>query len=96
MGPVNANPSSDPYSKDHIIRRLDCDVIKKVHEYFHAAGQPPFDSVRALFPEGNALYSGAGFRESTHIQIAIRNPNMIKGFFLPRKEINWKGLPVPL
>jgi hypothetical protein len=94
--PVNSNPSSDPYSKDHIIRRLDCAVIKKVHESFFKEGLPPFDSVRALFPEGDALYTGAGFRESTHIQIAIRNPNMIKGYFLPRRETKWSSAPLPL
>jgi hypothetical protein len=92
--PVNSNPPLDADSEDRIIRRLDCAVIKRVHQYFHATGQPPFDSVRALFPEGKALYDGAGFKENTHIQIAIRNPNMIKGYFVPRKEINWKGLPV--
>ena len=92
--PVNSNPSSDPYSKDHIIRRLDCAVIKKVHEFFYQEGLMPFDSVRALFPEGGALYTGAGFRENTHIQIAIRNPNMIKGYFLPRRETKWSGAPL--
>lgn len=94
--PANSNPSSEPYSKDHVIRRQDCAVIKKVHDFFHNEGLAPFDSVRALFPEGGALYSGAGFRERTHIQIAIRNPNMIKGYFLPRREANWAGIPIPL
>lgn len=93
--PSNANPSTDPYSQDNVIRRLDCAVIRKVHEFFHEANLPPFDSVRALLPEGQELYTGAGFRESTHIQIAIRNLNMIKGYFLPRKEINWSGIPLP-
>lgn len=95
--PVNTNPSSDPYSKDKIIRHLDCAVIKKTHEIFHQEGLPPFDSVRALLPEGKELYTGAAFREKTHIQIAIRNPNMIKGYFSPRREIKWSGSsPLPL
>jgi len=42
------------------------------------------DSVRGMFPEGDELYSGAGFREKNHIQICIRNPNCIVGFFEPR------------
>jgi hypothetical protein len=49
-----------------------------------------------LLPEGDELYAGAGFLDKTHIQIAIRNPNMIKGFFLPRKETNWSGKPIAL
>jgi hypothetical protein len=92
--PENSNPSSDPYSFDRAIRRLDCAVIRQVHEIFHLTDQQPFDSVRALLPEGKPLYPGAGFRKKTHIQIAIRNPNMIRGFFLPRRELSWSGAPL--
>jgi len=94
--PENSNPSSDPKSFDRIIRRLDCAVIKQVHEIFHLAEQQPFDSVRALLPEGEPLYPGAGFRGKTHIQIAIRNPNMIRGFFKPRLETDWNASPLAL
>ena len=93
--PKNINPAGDLKSTDNVIRRLDCSVIKQVHEYFHSTGQPPFDSVRAMFIEGDRLYKGAGFMEKNHIQVAIRNPNMIKGYFLPRKEIYWSGAPLP-
>jgi hypothetical protein len=34
-----------------------------------------------MFVEGEELYDGAGFHEKTHVQIAIRNPKMIKGYF---------------
>lgn len=44
---------------------------------------PPYDSVRSAFPEGDALYEGAGFRAKNHIQIAIRNLDCIKGYFRP-------------
>lgn len=94
--PLNSNPIEAPNSKDNIIRRLDCAVIKTVHNLIHQENLQPFDSVRALLPEGDELYDGAGFLDKTHIQIAIRNPNMIKGFFLPRKVVQWKGLPIPI
>ncbi len=45
---------------------------------------PPFDTVRGLFVEGNAVYAGGGFYELTHAQIAVRNDTCIKGVFLPR------------
>lgn len=48
-------------------------------------GEVGFDSVRGVFFEGTELYPGAGFREKDHIQICIRNPNCIKGYFLPRE-----------
>jgi hypothetical protein len=44
-----------------------------------------YDSVRGVFFEGKRLYPGAGFSEKDHIQLCIRNPNCIKGFFLPRE-----------
>ncbi|MFN9610672.1 MAG: hypothetical protein ACK546_00735 [bacterium] len=34
-----------------------------------------------MFEEGELVYPGAGFRDRTHVQIAIRNPEMILGYF---------------
>jgi len=48
-----------------------------------------FDSVRGMFPEGEPLYGGAGFRKENHIQLCIRNPNCIIGYFKPRKKNPW-------
>ena len=59
--------------------------IEAVHALKRQAGQSSFDSVRGVFFEGEELYPNAGFREKDHIQICIRNPNCIKGFFLPRE-----------
>jgi hypothetical protein len=42
------------------------------------------NSVRGVFFEGPDLYLNSGFKEKDHIQICIRNPNCIKGYFLPR------------
>lgn len=81
--PVNKDPLTI-HSNDRILRKLDCAVIKTLHELTYKAGLPAFDSVRGVFWEGGELYPGAGFREKNHIQIAIVNPNCIKGFFLPR------------
>jgi hypothetical protein len=45
---------------------------------------PEYDSVRGVFWEGGELYPTAGFSNKNHVQLCIRNPNCIKGFFLPR------------
>ena len=47
------------------------------------------DSVRGMFPEGDELYEGAGFRDKNHIQLCIVNPNCIIGFFDPIHRNNW-------
>ncbi len=92
-------PSNTGRTEDKLLRKLDCRVIEHLHERIESTyaeqedALPPFDSVRGLFTEGNPIYPGAGFREKTHIQICIRNPNCIKGFFDPRKPSSkW---PVP-
>ncbi|UTM57040.1 hypothetical protein L4174_014750 [Photobacterium sp. CCB-ST2H9] len=47
------------------------------------------DSVRGMFPEGDPLYDGAGFRDKNHIQLCIINPNCILGYFEPIQYNNW-------
>ena len=78
-------------SKDKLIRELDCAVIENLHAMQRQIQLNPFDSVRGVFVEGEELYPGAGFHDRIHIQICIRNPNCIKGFFIPREEMVWKG-----
>lgn len=75
---------------DLLKRYLDCAVIQALHEIrgeASAAGQAsslaPYQTVRAAFREGNALYPDAGFHEKTHIQIAVRDLSCIKGYFRP-------------
>jgi hypothetical protein len=46
------------------------------------------NSVRGVFFEGTDLYDNAGFKSNNHIQIAVRNPNCIKGYFIPRELDN--------
>jgi len=69
-------------SPDLRLRYLDCAVINNLHSI---KGENVFDSVRGVFLEGNPVYKGSGFKEKNHIQICIRNPNCIKGYFLPRE-----------
>lgn len=68
-------------------RELDCAVIRFACTLAEKAGQP-FDSVRAAFIEGQQLYDGAKFYSQNHIQLAIINPDCIKGIFLPRAKFD--------
>lgn len=83
-----SQPGEKPVNQGSIAapgrRKLDCAVINFLHDLLGAAGEQPFHSVRALFPEGEELYPGAGFREQTHIQLAIRQEHSIIGYFRPR------------
>ena len=81
--PINKNIGSNG---DLLLRHLDCAVIEYEHAINEMAKVKSFDSVRGVFVEGNDLYPGGGIKEKNHIQICVRNPNCIKGYFLPRMK----------
>lgn len=62
-------------------RALDCAVINTTHGLRKKSGQQNYDTVYGVFEEGTELYPGAGFRSKTHLQIAVRNPECIVGYF---------------
>lgn len=88
-------PKNRPSKKttDILLRDLDCAVIQQIHDYNHEEGKPAFDSVRGIFTEGEPPYPGSEFREKTHIQLCICNPNCIKGYFSPISQN--KKYPMP-
>lgn len=79
--PENISPSG---SVDLLLRYLDCTVIEMLHLERIATNKKPFDSVRSSFIEGKPVSPNAGFYTKSHTQLCIRNPNCIKGYFLPR------------
>jgi hypothetical protein len=66
---------------DHLLRKLDCAVINYTHGIRAKSEEIPFDSVRGVFIKGDSIYKNSGFYRKTHIQICVRNPEMIKGVF---------------
>lgn len=70
-------------SADLLLRDLDCAVINTLHQVNVNRGFPLYDSVRAVFVEGEPVYSSSGFHERNHIQICVRNLDCIKGYFFP-------------
>ncbi|GDY23849.1 hypothetical protein LBMAG56_51960 [Verrucomicrobiota bacterium] len=64
-------------------RFLDCAVMNLLHKLSSEEGMPPFDTVRGFFVEGQPLYPTAGLRSLDHVQICVRSPECIAGFFRP-------------
>jgi len=81
--PVNSEFGNDDF--DFRKRELDCAVVRYAVDWAAEEGMK-FDTVRAAFLEGEELYPGAGFKSKNHIQIAVLNPNCIKGVFFPRNK----------
>lgn len=67
-----------------LLRELDCVVIEHAIEMVSSFGSS-FDTVYGYFQEGTDAYTGSGIKAKSHIQIAVRNLDCIKGYFLPRK-----------
>ncbi len=42
-----------------------------------------FQTVRGAFVEGDPVYEGARIHAKTHVQIAVRDPSCILGYFRP-------------
>ena len=84
--PSNRNMGKDDF--DFKARELDCSVIRYACTLSKEENGKSFDSVRAAFIEGSPIYEGARFFSENHIQIAVINPNCIKGIFLPRQEVD--------
>lgn len=76
-------------SSDLLLRYLDCSVMEDLHTMQNDFQQTPYDSVRGVFVEGKPVYEGAGIYDKTHVQICIRNPNCVRGYFCPRERIRW-------
>lgn len=89
--PGNINPVSDPQSEDKVLRFLDSVVLESVHSRMVETKKQPYDTVRCAFIEGQPIYPGASFMDKSHIQICVRNPNCIKGLFMPRVMQPWNG-----
>jgi hypothetical protein len=71
---------------DSLLRRLDCGVIRQLHDIREEGGQEPVDTVRGIFIEGKPIYDTAKFYTKTHCQICVRNPLQIKGVFRVSKS----------
>lgn len=92
---VQCSSQNRPSKKttDVLLHDLDCAVIQQIHDFNSQEKKAMFDSVRGIFTEGEPPYEGSAFKEKTHIQICICNPNCIKGYFTPISP--HKGFDIP-
>ena len=80
------NLPGGPNDRDTLVRRLDCFVLNWTLERLEKASDTHFDSVRGIFEEGSPAFPGSMIHLKSHIQIAIRNPACIVGFFSPNSS----------
>jgi hypothetical protein len=81
--PLPVNEPADPADRDVLLRHLDAAIFNFIHESRKADGTEPFQAVRAAFYQGDEIAPLSGFRENSHIQIAVRDNACVVGWFLP-------------
>lgn len=79
--PTNRSTKQSPET-DKLLRYRDCAVINWTISQLEES-EPAYDSVRGLFQEDEPVYEDSEIRLKSHIQIAIRNPACIIGYFRP-------------
>jgi hypothetical protein len=79
------NQSASRRDYDWLKRHLDCFILNNSLPEIERTLQTSFDTVRGVFQEGEPAFKGAGLRLKSHIQIAVRNPTAIIGYFKPEK-----------
>lgn len=81
---VPSNEKRHDGDQDLLRRTLDCSIINWLTEIFDAdPDSPTYDSVRGVFQESAPAFTGSSIRLKSHIQLAIRNPACIVGYFRP-------------
>ncbi|HWQ91616.1 MAG TPA: hypothetical protein VN673_08090 [Clostridia bacterium] len=69
---------------DKVLRYLDCAVIKFSLDKL-ADLDTVYHTVRGVFVEGGEAFPGAGIMLKSHVQVAVRYPRCILGFFRPNR-----------
>ena len=86
MFPDELGQIANKGGKDKLLRYLDCVVFLALHSILEHTNEPPADSIRCAFEEGVPSFPGSGILDKTHIQICVRNPSCVKGYFRPLDE----------
>jgi hypothetical protein len=87
--PINEAPKGGD-AADLVLRYLDCAVVNWVLKELEKKGLH-YDTVRCAFGEGGPAFPGSKILRQSHIQIAVRNPAVIVGYFLPTIDFEAKS-----
>lgn len=81
--PENKAASGDDH--DLLLRYRDCAVLNWYMKRLDkkSGNSYAYQTVRGVFQEGNEAFDGSKIMKKSHIQIAVRDPACIIGYFLP-------------
>jgi hypothetical protein len=84
--PIPANEPLHAADSDRLLRKLDCAVVNWTIDQLERDGKLHFHSVRGVFQEGATVFPNSGIHQRSHIQIAVRDPACILGYFVPSSK----------
>jgi hypothetical protein len=79
--PKNEKQRSDGTKLFHALDRA---VIEFAIKFIEELDGKKFDTVRGAFWEGEKAFHGSEIHTQSHIQIAVRNPDSVLGYFRPK------------
>jgi hypothetical protein len=71
------------HSKELVLRKLDCAMLNWAIPFVEARAKRTFHTVRGVFQEGDPAFDGSGIMLKSHIQVVVRDPSAILGYFKP-------------
>ena len=80
--PQNDKPRADGTKLLHALDRAVIEFAIRVTEKTEGR---KFDTVRGAFWEGGPAFPGSELSKRSHIQIAVRNPECVVGYFKPKR-----------
>lgn len=69
--------------RDLVLRKLDCAMLNWAIPQIEKTLGVRFQTVRGVFQEGDRAYPGSGILKKSHIQVVVRDSEVILGYFLP-------------
>ena len=81
--PLPENQAIGERDFDWLRRDRDCFVLNTVIPAIERVQGCTFHSVRGVFQEGEPAFNGAGIKLKSHIQVAVRDPKAVIGYFRP-------------
>ena len=81
--PMPQNSPAHDTDQDLVLRKLDCAMLNWAIPQIEKVLRVKFQTVRGVFQEGSPVYPGSGILKKSHIQVVVRDSDVILGYFLP-------------
>ncbi len=82
--PMPKNGPAHGTDRDLVLRKLDCAMLNWAIPQIEKVLKVKFQTIRGVFQEGKPAYPRSGILEKSHIQVVVRDSEVILGYFLPK------------